>query len=469
MPDIIKEKKYHEEYTPEEIYMPEECKKDFYIDPGETVPVKIIKDYRRNGKSGVIDLGTYTKYDRSEEALKFANEILTGQPPYLMRSATSLCSTLVKPVEKADGRHIIMGRNMDLPNSFYPLCVFRTAVPGKYRTANIAYVSIHMETFDQIAETGTMSKDMYDIMPFVFTDSVNEKGLFIEANMRPIDASVVTYGGFDPTKPDINEFPLMRGIIDNCATIEEAIEYCKQFNVCALYGSVMQLHIAYCLMDSTGRYGVIEFANGKTEFTEFPGQTNYWISKEFKDISPMHYGYGRWDAIMRQYHKIEGMKDMGEVMDSIRFSHLFRDDISEIRWDPRTDLIGYLQPSLIDTVESYNEFAKNLGLELDEKHYARMIELGKLTEGVNFDTAYCTDPRNAEIIFDFYQYLRNLFVRFPNYAKKLSCLDECSDIQTVNDNREYVLHAHFFEQDDWFRLDPFGDGDAMEPEEAPEN
>ena len=449
--------------------MPESYRKQMYIELQETVPVKIVRDYRNVGKSGVIDLGTYTKLDRSEEAQKFVNEVVIGREPYLMRKRT-LCNCLIKPVEIDGKEHVLMGRNMDLPNSFYPLLVFRMAVPGKYRSVNVSYLNYNMETFDQIAETGTISKDYYDAAPFMPADVVNEKGLFIEANMRQPDDGVQG-NGTNSGKTVMNEMSMMRHWADNCATIEEAIEYAKQFDLYAANSDVMRIHVAYGMMDATGRFGTLEIANGTVYFNEyFPGQTNFWIYDGFSSKTDIQIGYGRWEAMMKQYHEINDFGDMVRVMNSMRFSRLFRQEIGEIPWDPRTDIFGYIYPSIRPGIEEIIEIAKANNISYDKKLYERVMSYADRQdkEGFACTTSFILDPKNAQMVFDIYKLFRDIFVQLPAYAMKTCAYDECSDIQTVYDNTEFVMRGHFFEQDDWYCMDPMADGDAMTPMERPD-
>jgi len=414
-----------------------------YIQVKDAVPVKILADYRKQGFSGVLDLGTYTKVD-DKSNLAYINERMDGN--FNVTDMGSMqCSCCIKPVTIKGEKVVLYGRNMDLPVTHCPAYVFRIAEPGKYKTVNIGYLNNLQETFDQIAETRSMEKGIYDRIPYNVTDAMNEKGLVIEANIRsawrPLNCQ-----GTNPGKMRISSANVTRYFADHCGTIEEVLAATKNLDIYTPNSNCMTWHVGLAMMDATGRYGVMEFANNKVIWHEgHPGQTNFWIDKRARKVSGNDCGNGRWASLMAGYNNIKTMDDMLRNMEKIWYTSLFRDDVEKMTYDPATDMIETDVQANIDTVLAWQ---KKYGIRVDKWELAKVQAIAEeqAKKKIRWDNEFIHDPSNLLAIYTVTDFVAHAHKQLPVKAKKLSGLYECSDISYVVNNKEKVYHVKFFEQ-----------------------
>lgn len=420
-----------------------------YIQVKEAVPVKILADYRKQGYSGVLDLGTYTKVD-DKSNLALVNERLDGN--YSVTDFASMqCSCCIKPVTIKGEKVVLFGRNMDLPVTHCPAFVLKIDEPGKYKTINIGYLNNLQETFDQIAETGTIDKVIYDRMPYAVTDAMNEKGLVIEANMRGT-WKALNCKGTNPGKLRISSGNVFRYFADHCATIEEVLAATKELDIYTPDSNVLSWHVGLAMMDATGRYGVMEFVNDKVVWHEsHPGQTNFWIDKRARKVSGDDCGNGRWASLMAGYNNIKNIDDMRRSMEKIWYNSLFRDDVEKMNYDPATEMIDDNIQKKINIVLGWQ---KKYGIKIDKCELARVQAIAdeQTKKQIRWDNEFIHDPCNRLAIYTVIDFIAHAHKQLPAKAKKLSGLYECSDISYVVNNKEKVYHVKFFEQPKVFHL-----------------
>ena len=81
----------------------------------------------------------------------------------------------------------------------------------------------------------------------------------------------------DPSKPTLLHPVLMRMILDNCASVEEALAMAEGFNVKgAMPGADYHIMVA----DSTGKSRLIEWIDNKMVTTDINHATNHYVAKE---------------------------------------------------------------------------------------------------------------------------------------------------------------------------------------------
>ena len=181
------------------------------------------------------------------------------------------CSTFNAVNEEG---HAIMGRNFDYKES--DCFVVWTQPEGGYRSMG----------------TGTLNFLIYGIKhmklekakrplrllgtPYVTMDGINEKGLalaILEIKAKPTKQST----GKIPTIPPI----ALRGMLDRCANVEEAIEFFSRFDMQDLIG----VNYHYFIADESGAAAIIEYVDNEMRVIrqKTPGEhialTNYFLSE----------------------------------------------------------------------------------------------------------------------------------------------------------------------------------------------
>ncbi|MHC4693961.1 MAG: LamG-like jellyroll fold domain-containing protein [Planctomycetota bacterium] len=217
-------------------------------------PLYVMRFY---GDYGFTDLQT----GRGLKGLrKWAYEQLKPQ------SAGPMC-TCFSVISKQTDR--IFGRNFDWRNTEAALLLF-TDPPGKY--ASVSMVDVTYFRFDPV-KTGLLDYLVLLGSPYLPTEGMNECGVAVAALQVPH-----ADGGNDPNKETVGVSCLMRQILDNAGSVDEAITLIEQYNVVFTYGPPSHLLIS----DSSGNSAVIEFLDGSPtvlKSTEsFQPCTNFIIS-----------------------------------------------------------------------------------------------------------------------------------------------------------------------------------------------
>jgi len=420
-----------------------------YVEVKNAVPVKILADYRKKGYSGVIDLGTFTHIDE-KTMIAQRNKLLDGNATKAEMSKAN-CSLCIKPVMLNGERTVLYGRTMDLPNSYYPAYVFRVNEPGKYRSINIGYVHFGRETFDQIAETSTMDKEAWENIPYAVTDIMNEKGLLIETNMRDT-YEAVNCTGTNPGKFRICSAILQRYLGDHCADIDDVLKTVNELDIFTAHSDYYAWHQALGIMDASGRYGILEFANNKVLWHEgHPGQTNFWIDPDVRAISLVDEGLGRWNTLMAGYNKIRTMEDMRKTMEKVYYSQLFGKDVCDMKFDPATEMNNTNVQGEIDKILEYKEKYR-IKIDPEELAIVQSIADEQKKNNIRWDLLYLTRPVNIPKVYAVADFITHAMNQLPVNALKTSGNHECSVISYVVNNKERVYHVKFFEQNRVFHF-----------------
>ena len=185
----------------------------------------------------VIDLGTYTTLD-TDLAMNYLSERYDNW---------GACSVAVRV--NSNGQTLV-GRTMDLSISDEPAYIFRTDVDGLYKTIGLTYFPNGRASYEEIVENG-LDDDMRVLIPYFSSDSMNEYGLYIEANMRTdeyYDDGTSKFGS-SGTNPD-SDTRIAMSILPTYLTthvknIPEALELIDTLDIYSLESESLSWPVAY--------------------------------------------------------------------------------------------------------------------------------------------------------------------------------------------------------------------------------
>ncbi len=420
-----------------------------YYQVKKAVPVKILADCRKQGYSGVVDFGTFTKLD-TQRMFDWFNARFDGNFNVTDMPRLS-CSSCIKPVTVKGEKMVLFGRNMDLPVTFAPAFVYRINEPGKYKSVNMGYVPNALESFDQIAETGTIDEEVRDNLICFATDFMNEKGLVLETNMRDNCPEVMSKGT-NPGKPRMCMLMLPRYLADNCANIDEVLAAVKNLDIYTMNSNISTWHIACSMMDATGRFGTMELVNNKVVWHEgYPGQTNYWIDRGARKTAGNNLGMGRWAVLMAGYNNIKTMEDMRRNMEKTWYSQVFDVDVEKMSFDPAMELAGCTVKNIVDMTLFWE---KKYGIKIDRKELARVQAIAdeQTRNKIEWSNDFISDPTNFLKVYTVLDFAAHAKGQLPTKMKKLSGIHESSVISYVVNNKEKVFHVKFYQQPKVFHL-----------------
>lgn len=286
------------------------------------------------------------------------------------------CSAVVKKLANGD---TIVGRSMDLYYSHKPAYIVRTAVPGYLKTVGLAYNPFVGKNFDAVEKEGLTAEDTLPVL-FFTTDIMNEKGLYIEGNMRPGQPKEAGFADSSGTNPGaewrMSLVSLIRFLGERAGSVEEAVALANTVDVYGMKNDKINWTGALYMADASGHHGVLELVDNKLSWCDGePAQTNFFLTPEYHNKAVYGSGVGRYARLMEGIDAVKTEDDMLNLMNKVSYSQLIMKD--EWTFDPRSDFTTDVEhPALA-------QFGGTLTLKaaLDEKNrevlYEQIRELGR--------------------------------------------------------------------------------------------
>lgn len=276
----------------------------------------------------VIDVDTHTHFD-FDKALAYSN----ARYDKWAKLPGGGCSALGTKINNGD---VIIGRNLDLTVSQYPCYVTHVnPVDGfKYKNINFTYDQLFVEgdKYEDLLRKSGLSEEYYNAIPLLATDSFNEKGLYIQSNMRDFEDYMICSGTNPGSKNRICTISLPFVVTASCATVKEAVDYItNDLDVYTMLDKSVASGWNLCFMigDATGEYGLIEIARNEVMYLPFQhGQGNYYITPKWNVLSKGQSGYGRLQFGIERIDQVQSEQDMSNLMEKI----MWRNEILNIEY-----------------------------------------------------------------------------------------------------------------------------------------
>ena len=161
------------------------------------------------------------------------------------------------------------------------------------------------------------------LAPYIPVDGMNEKGLSIGV------LELETPETFQQTeKKDITTTAVIRHVLDNAATVDEAIAIFNEFDMHDFLGVGCTYH--YQIADASGDTAIIEYANGETtvirpDESETLVATNFWLSEGVDD--PEGIGHDRYETAKSMLMENNYIVTEEEAMNILDATHLENADL----------------------------------------------------------------------------------------------------------------------------------------------
>ena len=142
-------------------------------------------------KQGFTDLGNYLiRLNTFDDPASLAEGLAAMNERYDSAPIPKVGCTAMA-TRNREGE-VIFGRNMDLEISQSPAYVIETTY-GKYRTIGVSYMP-KSSVYAELREQDDLKPKAKAMLPFGATDVMNEKGLYLEADMRTTYEFMSNYG-----------------------------------------------------------------------------------------------------------------------------------------------------------------------------------------------------------------------------------------------------------------------------------
>lgn len=261
---------------------PAKVKKVRNSSPYDTLPAKLVTDYRKLAMlhsitdldSGRLFFLRYTEDYKLDELIERNDTTNEGLIEFIIShlcdkkptSNVSLsygagCSAFSATTLNGD---YIMGRNFDYShgNEAIAAAIVQTAPKNGLKSVCmvdgywIGYRQGLWQCFTEIEDTFKVQKvrDLSYVMgfPYLLMDGMNEKGFAI--GVLHLDGKPTQQK--DSSKPSLMTTVVMRYLLDHATTVEEAVSSLKQFNLFVPQG---QGNYHFYMADSLGNHAVIEY------------------------------------------------------------------------------------------------------------------------------------------------------------------------------------------------------------------
>ena len=214
------------------------------------------------------------------------------------------CSTL--SVVGQEGGYLF-GRNFDWENC--------NAMIVSAKPEN-GYASVSTVNTDFIQAGGLDTSKLPDQIQAIVglyapLDGMNEKGLAVSVNMIQ-DSDTISQ---DTGKPDITTTTAVRLLLDQAATVQEAIELLNQYDLHASMG--MMVHFA--IADVEGNSVTVEYVENEMSVVETSVVTNFYLTEGEKYGIGTEQSHKRYDTLLYtlQEKTIMTETDVRDALDSV--------------------------------------------------------------------------------------------------------------------------------------------------------
>lgn len=335
----------------------------------------------------IIELPVITEID-FEKGLKYFEE---NYGKYGMKYG---CTAVAKVTSDGD---TIVGRSYDLQYSHAPAYIVRTDIDGLYKTVGIAYNGFKgATTFEEVKKNGLSETDLLTI--YCMTgDVLNEKGFYVEANMREGQPAETGFKECSGTNPDaevrLSFATLIRYLGERAATVDEALELIKTVDVYGFKTEQFSWGGALYLADATGHYGVLELVDNKLVWNDMQqAHANFYLSPDYKDKAMLGTGVGRYETVMAGIGDVDNEADMLDLIREVRYQQIL--DVDTCKFDPASEYLGvelngkvyYLQD--LKDPKSYEELIEFIR---NDEAYGKIMSVDELKDkNVDWLSAYQT-------------------------------------------------------------------------------
>lgn len=255
------------------------------------------------------------------------------------------------------------GRNLDFFISEAAEFVVHTpAKNGRHAAMGVARL---FQMTDAEIEAG-LTKEQCALIPWGIFDGINDAGLICNMNVTPAGDSGIPHTSPNPGMPDISCIFLVRAILDNCATIEEAKEFVASHNIIGVNMGGFDLHFMIADPENTV---VLEFIDNQAVYTETNIMTNFLVAS-LPEYTPHADGIERYDILKENYAESETMEGMWNLLRRVRFSQAY-DPAVEPFW--KTEFVD--EPYTIHT--PVEEMLAGQKVQTDIANFKHFAETGE--------------------------------------------------------------------------------------------
>lgn len=258
------------------------------------------------------------------------------------------------------------GRNLDFfINEAAEIIIRTTAKEGRHASIGVGRL---MTMTDKDLEKG-ITPEMQNILPWGLFDGINDAGLFCNMNVVPTEESKVPHTSPEPSMPEVNCVFLVRALLDNCATVDEAIEFVNSHNVTGMNKGGFDLHF---MIGDPEKNVVLEYIDNKAVVKEQTIMTNFLVN--LPEPTPKADGIERYNILKENYAEGgESMEGMWNLMKRVRYSQAYDPEVKPF-WKSE-----YLQGKPFTTATPQDSILADADIQKSQANFRHFKETGEYT------------------------------------------------------------------------------------------
>lgn len=317
----------------------------------------------------VIDLGVITNFNENAAINVMKEKFFPNK---------SGCSAIVTQV---NGKNLV-GRNCDISVSESPIIKFILDI-NQYKTMGLMYPVFEDNTKYEYLLNNGLDEYLQSVVPYAGSDYLNEKGLYIEMNMRNPEVGYEVNSTNPASNIDLYVVCFPAYAATRCANVNEAVELAKTIN---FYNNIDDENVpswnyGFTLADAEGNYGVLEIAKNKVIFTpKYNGQANFYIADELKQDAKYQCGESRFQILNENLEQVKTQSDMLKHMEKTYYSYVqTTTDPDKTPFDIRSEWTEYFPVNEQEEIDEVNGETQNCTTEwlLNDSRKDEIYELIK--------------------------------------------------------------------------------------------
>lgn len=249
------------------------------------------------------------------------------------------------------------GRNFDFIYNDVPEFVVRiNSSENRHASVGISILSGIHKNDDIINDYG----DKLKLLPNFTLDGINDSGVICSDNVVPKE-DVISLTGTNPGKEDLHVAFIVRYVLDNANSADNAIELLKERNIYGDLGENYNLHIMIADKDKTY---VVEFIDNKMVVEEKKDNeqimTNYYVNLDY--LTENSAGVERYNILKENYNEGNTFEGMWNLLQRVKYSKTYLFD-KDIEWYsefiPQSTLNNMTEETKKEIDELFDTYKKN--------------------------------------------------------------------------------------------------------------
>lgn len=231
------------------------------------------------------------------------------------------CTAFVTKNEKGE---IIYGRNFDF--LYAPSLQLYTEPKNGYKSVSTVNLAFAGYSEDSLPDGSLFDKFLTLAAPFLPFDGMNEKGVAIALLAVP-----KAEPPYDSNKVTLNTTTTIRLILDKAATVEEAVELLRSYNI--YFSGDIECH--YLIADASGHSVIVEYYNREIQVVET--DADYQIASNFIAYDGLNIGEGftefeRYDVVENELLNNNSMLSEDDVISLLAKVGVQDGKIDKLQW-----------------------------------------------------------------------------------------------------------------------------------------